>query len=163
MLTAATFACQQFLTLTAAEFKREFKTKILRESSLKRQICLRSHCHFCDAKKNAEAVHHFQPRVARASALPWATSKTYRNAEGVAENLRPLVEFANSFRVHSGPSLCSPGRCPGLKFANAFGVSIVTNRCSSSLLCRSKPSMSAIFISVTGLGEQHDRSYNLAF
>jgi len=83
---------------------------------------LKKRCHFCDAKKNAEGVHHFQPRVARANALPWATSKNISNPEGVAEIFAHLVEFANSFRVHSGPSLCSPGRCPGLEFANAFGV-----------------------------------------
>jgi len=35
MLTAATFACQQFLTFTAAEFKREFKTKILTAKSFR--------------------------------------------------------------------------------------------------------------------------------
>jgi hypothetical protein len=38
------------------------------------------------------------------------------------KNAEDLVEFANSFRVHSGPFLCSPRRCPGLEFANAFGV-----------------------------------------
>ena len=48
---------------------------------------------------NAEGVSKLQPRVARASALPWVTTETdHRNSERVAEGSLPQtpVEFAKS-------------------------------------------------------------------
>jgi hypothetical protein len=77
-------------------------------------------------RRNAEGVYHFQPRVARRSALPWGNQNKERpNPERVAE--RSTIEririFANSFRVHQVMPSHFPGRCPGLGFANAFGVS----------------------------------------
>jgi hypothetical protein len=46
---------------------------------------------------NAEGVSKFQPRVARASALPWVTTKTNRrNPERVAEpSAQTPIEFVN--------------------------------------------------------------------
>jgi len=73
--------------------------------------------------ENAEGVRNIQPRVARVSALPWVTRKSFNcNPERVADTIR-LFSVANSFRVHSGKiNYRYPGRCPGLEFANAFGV-----------------------------------------
>ena len=42
-------------------------------------------------------------------------------------------DLANSFRVHLPYWTMNPGRCPGLKFANAFGVSNEANDAEPSV------------------------------
>jgi hypothetical protein len=52
--------------------------------------------------RNAEGVSKFQPRVARASALPWSNNqKVCRNPERVAEGFsrKTPVEFARSHEL----------------------------------------------------------------
>jgi len=70
-----------------------------------------------------KAFATFKPRVARVSALPWGTGENnFATLKGLPHriaceiSLRTLSEF-DHFLID-----VDPGRCPGLKFANAFGV-----------------------------------------
>ncbi|MGZ5480912.1 MAG: hypothetical protein ACXWID_02905, partial [Pyrinomonadaceae bacterium] len=120
MLTAATFACQQLLTLTAAEFKREFKTKILRGSSVKRQYAQEIMVISATRRRTPKSFTISSPGLRQRAALG--------NQQKHIATLEGLPKYSptwSSSRTLSGSLrflLCSPGRCPGLEFANVFGV-----------------------------------------
>jgi hypothetical protein len=76
-------------------------------------------------RRNAEGVYHFQPRVARGSALPWVIKA---KIGPTLKGLRKIHDRTDSyirelFQSSPGYAFAFPrARCPGLEFANAFSV-----------------------------------------
>jgi len=81
---------------------------------------------------NAEGVRSVQPR-----ATPWVKDQ---NEAANSERVRNILignrqstgsirsrTFANSYKVRQIQFILYPGRCPGLEFANAFGVIVRAN------------------------------------
>jgi hypothetical protein len=74
--------------------------------------------------KNTEGVHNLQPRVTPVSALPWVNRKRFvATLTGLQTRIGTLFNIRELFQSSSiAGRPANPGRCPGLKFANAFGV-----------------------------------------
>jgi len=72
------------------------------------------------AIKTPKAFTNLQPRVARLSALPWESELFYfTNPERLPSLSYTVCEL---FQSSPDNQRGYPGRCPGLEFANAFGV-----------------------------------------